>query len=227
MLFGEILRRMKILIIDNNRHIGGYPQGMMIRGIISLRHKCRILTPETISLEKIDTDRVILTGSTAYVRQAMPWMKNEKKLIDFCIKKRIPILGICFGGQLLAEHLWGKDAVQSLPAPISGNVLFSVTKNNQLFKGLPDEFGVTSTHYEGFKVPEKYITGKIEEWDSYSFSKDSIHGIQFHPELMGNLGKTLLRFQKFFYDRNIYQDFSTESHIKNGKRILKNFIDSP
>ena len=114
------------------------------------------------------------------------------------MKRKIPILGIYFGGQLLARHIFGKYAVQALPVPMSGSLLIKFKKNCNLFRGLPNPLGVVSTHYEGFIVPKQYRVAEIEEWPSYAFQyQPNVYGIQFHPEVV---------------------------HTEQGTEILKNFV---
>ncbi|MBN2368726.1 hypothetical protein JXC34_06915 [Candidatus Woesearchaeota archaeon] len=219
---------MKILIVDNNLHIKAYPQGFMVRSRLGLKNMLDTYVRKPHQLKKKDcaVDKVILTGSMAYIREEKQWMKKECEFISAWMKKGIPILGICFGAQILAYHIFGKKSVSRMPVQISGSILFRKTKNVPLFRGLPDEFGVVTTHYDGITAPEKYKIGETEEWPDYAFHyPGNIYGIQFHPELMGPLGRSLVRIQKLVYDRNVYQDFSVQSNPEYGKRIYRNFIN--
>jgi GMP synthase-like glutamine amidotransferase len=217
---------MRILIVDNNLHIRGYDQGLMVRlhlgaeGFMS----SYVRRPMDLDAKDESPDRVILTGSAAYVRQEEDWMVKERRYIDGWIKRGIPVLGICFGAQLLARHIFGKDAVSPIPIPISGSILLHHDRSG-LYTGLPDPLGVVTTHYDGFTVPEKHVTGRTEEWPCYSFHyPPSVFGIQFHPELMGATGRSLVWLQKLIYDRHVYQDFSVRTRNLHGRRIYHNFI---
>ncbi len=219
---------MKILLVDNNLHLKVYPQGLMVKSYLSLKNalKSKVKRPLELSREDINVDRVILTGSTAYVRQEDEWMKKEMEFISKWMKKEIPILGVCFGSQVLATYLFGRKSVSSLPVPMSGSIRFKHNGKCPLFKDLPKEFGVVSSHYENTYVPKKYRVGEAEDIDTYAFwYKPNVFGIQFHPELMGVLGRTLVKLYKFSYDRHIYQDFSVKTSSKIGRKILKNFIE--
>lgn len=218
---------MKILIVDNNLHIKAYPQGAMVRAHIPAKY---ILATSVVRADRLDKqhyvfDKVILTGSTAYVRQKTEWMEKEMELIAHCIKNKIPLLGICFGSQMLSAKIFGEESVEAMPVPISGSMLFRQRKNSCLFKGLPREFGVVSTHYEITKIPLKYSIGEVEEMKTYAFFyPPNIYGIQFHPELLGGFGRNLVRVQKLMYDRLVYQDFTQKSSSLYGKIIFQNFI---
>ena len=67
---------MKILIIDNNLHIGGYPQGLMVRLHLGFKDifQSVIRKPTELTIMDYNVDRVILTGSASYVREEKPWM---------------------------------------------------------------------------------------------------------------------------------------------------------
>ena len=213
---------MKLLILDNNLHIKGYPQPFMIKKCLPV--KPLVCKPHELNETHLNVDKVILTGSMSYVRQEKPWMKKEQDFIKKWNKNNIPILGICFGAQLLAITLFGNKAVEPMPIPITGSIMFN-PKKSKLFKNLPNKFGVVTTHYDGIKIPKKHITGEIEFWPCYSFEYNNCYGIQFHPELFGMLGRTLIKIQRLIYDRHVYQEFDVKSDLKIGKKIFKNFLE--
>lgn len=218
---------MRILIVDNNMHIGSYPQGFMIRSSFGLKDMFHSIVrkPVNLGVDDYDVDRVILTGSASYVREEKPWMVKEREYISYWMKKKIPILGICFGAQLLARHIFGKNSVTALPVPISGSVTVHFKKDCPIFKGLPNPLGVVSTHHEGFVAPEKYTTAGMPDWRSYAFwYPPNVYGLQFHPELMGVAGRTIVKIQRRIYDRHVYQDFSVKTYASHGRMILRNFL---
>jgi len=219
---------MKILIVDNNLHVKGYLQPLIVRSHLGLKaaFRARVRKPLELTNKDLDVDKVILTGSMAYVRQEKPWMKKELEFIDWWMKREIPILGVCFGAQLLAVHIFNKNSVVPMPIPVTGSIEFSYKKECPLFIGLPNPLGVVTTHYDGFVVPKKFNVGSSDEWPCYAFHYPSnIYGIQFHPELMGPIGRTIIRIQKLIYDRHVYQDFSVKTYSKYGKKIYMNFLD--
>lgn len=218
---------MKILIVDNNLYIKFYPQSFLVKRCLGAKYffDTKIRVPEELCEADIDVDRVILTGSTAFIRQEKSWMKKERQFIDKWLNKKVPVLGICFGAQLLARHIFGEQSVTALPFPINGSILVEHKENCPIFKGIPNPFGAIATHYEGISAPEKNVIAAIAEWPCYGFSyTNNVYGIQFHPELSGGTGKFLVRLQRYLYDRNVYQDFSVKTSIKHGNRIIRNFI---
>lgn len=221
---------MKVLIVDNNLHIKTYPQTMLIRQYLGIAHGITATTclPHQLADNHISYDRVILSGSTAYIREEKEWMDHERRFIDRWIQKQVPILGICFGAQLLARHVFGKEAVVALPYPINGSIIVDQINNSPLFASLPPSFGAVATHYEGFSVPASCRIAQTAEWHSYGFQMDGhIFGIQFHPELTGWFGKQLVTIQRLLYDRHVYQSFSVKTDPWHGKKIFRNFLTLP
>ena len=63
-----------------------------------------------------ETSGIILMGSAASVHDSFKWIKDIQIIIKKAIKRKIPILGICFGHQFIAhifggavDYLWGKS----------------------------------------------------------------------------------------------------------------------
>lgn len=53
-------------------------------------------------------DGWLITGSRHGVYEKLPWMLKLEQLIRECVKAKVPVVGICFGHQIMAEALGGK-----------------------------------------------------------------------------------------------------------------------
>ena len=97
----------------------------------------------------------------------------------------LPILGICYGLQVLAHQLGGEVA----PAEKHeyGRATLRVLKEDKLFKGLPKEFQVWMSHADKVtKLPEGFEVLAVSDNAPYAAVADlgrDYYGVQFHPEV--------------------------------------------
>jgi len=145
-------------------------------------------------------------------------MKNiiERDLFDtirLCvIEKKIPIIGICLGMQLLATHGYeggktkGLNLIEGeITKIISSDIKYKIPhvgwneiihKNEPLFNGIPNNSNFYFLHSYEFNVKYKSdiltTTKYISEFTS-SIQRDNIYGFQFHPEKSQNAGNILLK----------------------------------
>jgi GMP synthase (glutamine-hydrolysing) len=99
----------------------------------------------------------------------------------------VPVLGICYGVQLLAQFLGGK--VEPGQKREYGKGILTVTDNScALFKGLPPDFQVWNSHGDKLtKQPTGFKAVAVTENSSYAaieHRRKRIFGLQFHPEVV-------------------------------------------
>jgi GMP synthase-like glutamine amidotransferase len=119
----------------------------------------------------------------------LPWLNEQITLIQDAVKERVPVIGHCLGGQLLAKALGG--TVQKSPQPEIGWHHINVinTEKAQRFFGMRAMLHLFQWHNESFSIPN----GAVQIADSaacphQAFVYDDIHlGMQFHCEV--NAGK--------------------------------------
>ncbi len=107
----------------------------------------------------------------------------------------VPILGICYGLQVIAHQLGG--AVVKSDRQEYGRARLRVLKEDRIFEGLPREFDVWMSHADKVeRLPEGFETLASSENSPHAViaSKDrKIYGFQFHPEVVHTtFGKELL-----------------------------------
>ena len=111
----------------------------------------------------------------------------------------IPILGICYGLQLMAEALGGE--VVSFERKEFGPAVVSVTAQEGLFAGIEPEQPVWMSHGDSIaRLPDGFRPTARTDSTPYAAVADPgrrLHGIQFHPEVV---------------------------HTKRGREILRNFV---
>jgi GMP synthase-like glutamine amidotransferase len=111
-----------------------------------------------------------------------PWLKEEKKFIRHCIDAGKRVLGICLGGQLIAEVLGGK--VQKHEHwELGWHSVKMQGVFEKIFKKTP-KLMVFQWHGYRFQTPknaERVATNTICSDQAFLY-KNKVIGLQFHPE---------------------------------------------
>lgn len=142
------------------------------------------LLPNTISAEDIKKKApkgIILSGGPNSV-----YDKNSFNLDPKIWKLEIPILGICYGMQLMMNDLGGK--VERAGEPEYGRADIKVTKKDSLlFAGLPEKEYVWMSHGDRVtKIPDSFETVAVSNNTPYAVVEDDkrkLYGTQFHCEV--------------------------------------------
>ncbi len=162
----------------------------------------------------MDKDKIILPGVGAFGQA----MKNLEKsglknaLNSRVLEKKIPILGICLGMQLMSDKSeeggtskglgWIKGEVvsihsdkKSLKIPHVGWNSINTIKRNKLFFGINDKsdfYFLHSYHLVPFYKEQVISTCDYGSKFASSVNFNNIFGVQFHPEKSQDLGLKLL-----------------------------------
>ncbi len=138
----------------------------------------------------------------------------------------IPILGICYGAQLMARSLQGR--VAKAKAGEYGKVTFKTKCRDNLFKGLSKKEIVWMSHGDRIaKLPRGFrIIGSTENADIAAMENGlrKFYGVQFHPEVVHTpKGKVILK--NFLINiANCKSSWSMHSFVKNSINELKETI---
>lgn len=130
---------------------------------------------------------VIVTGSHSMVTDREPWSEQTAEWLRAAVAAQTPVLGICYGHQLLAHALGGE--VDFHPGGIElGTVDVTLTPAAQadpLFQGLPPQFGGQAAHRQSVRrLPPGavHLAGNaFEPHQAYRIGRHA-WGVQFHPE---------------------------------------------
>jgi GMP synthase (glutamine-hydrolysing) len=132
-----------------------------------------------------DADAFIVTGSSSSVTERAPWMLRVEELLRQIAHARTPVLGICFGHQMLAQALGGEVRRNPLGREI-GTVRLARIGDSPLFSGLPRTFDVHQTHVDAvMRLPpgaEVLAATALDPAAAYRLGT-RLHAVQFHPEM--------------------------------------------
>ena len=184
----------KILIID----FGSQLTKLIARRIRDIGVYSEVLTPKQISkLEDFDQIKgIILSGGPSTVTKKK-YESIPKKIFD----QKIPILGICYGLQLISKIFGGK--IKSSNKRREFGRAFLINKKPSLLTKnfFNTKQSVWMSHEDAvYKLPKNFkiiASTKNSKLTIIENTKEKIYGVQFHPEV---------------------------THTDNGKKILANFV---
>ena len=148
--------------------------------VINIQKKAQLPNPENYS-------GIILTGSHATIMDREEWSERTAAWIPKVLEKKIPLLGICYGHQLIAHAMGG--LVDNNPRGSEfGTMEITLTeaaKTDLLFENLPSKMVVHTGHSQSIvKLPQgaKILASSEMDPNTAFFLPPSAWGVQFHPE---------------------------------------------
>ena len=205
----------KILILD----FGSQYTQLIARRVRELNVYCEIHPFNKIPSLDESVKGVILSGSPYSVRD------EKAPQVDLSsIKGRLPLLGVCYGAQYLAQK-YGGEVKPSATREYGRAMLTKVEGDNPLICGLSDRSQVWMSHGDTIvRIPDSYkIIASTEEVPVAAFriEGERTWGIQFHPEVYHSTeGKQLL--SHFVVDIcGCRQDWTSDSFIESTVRELR------
>ena len=181
-----------VLIMD----FGGQYKELIARRVRENNVYCEVV-PYHCSIEKIkekDPRGIIFTGGPASV-----YADNAPACDPGVFQLDIPVLGICYGGQLMAQMFKGK--VNRASSREYGRVKLDISNREGIFTDIPDDSKCWMSHTDFIEIaPEGFeITATTANCPVAAMSnkEKKLYAVQFHPEV---------------------------EHTEKGKEILRNFL---
>ncbi|HHU73150.1 MAG TPA: glutamine-hydrolyzing GMP synthase, partial [Clostridiales bacterium] len=213
------MKKETVIILD----FGGQYNQLIARRVRESDVYCEVL-PYTTRLDKIREiapKGIIFTGGPASVYEA------EAPICDPDIfSLGIPILGICYGGQLMTHLLGGK--VSKAPVREYGKTEINVDKNSKLFHNISENIVCWMSHTDYIESPAPGFT-TIAKSDScpYAAIEDTqrnLYGVQFHPEVAHTQEGTQILRNFLFQICNCSADWKMSSFAQETVAALKEKI---
>ena len=207
----------KILIID----FGSQYTQLIARRVRELNVYAEIIPWSSLPLPSPEVIGLILSGGPASVNAP-----DSPKLDLTPWFEKAPILGICYGAQLIAHQLKGK--VSNLLSREYGRAQLGIRENSSLFQHVALHTQVWMSHGDTVEsIPNGFIriasTPEIEN-AAFESAQQKIFAVQFHPEVVHTSeGKKIL--QNFVKDIcNARGDWTSQSFIESTLSSLKEKI---
>ncbi|MDE1313420.1 glutamine-hydrolyzing GMP synthase [Vibrio aestuarianus] len=182
----------RILILD----FGSQYTQLVARRVREIGVYCELWSwdVEEADIREFNPDGIILSGGPESVTEA-----NSPRAPQYVFDSGVPVFGVCYGMQTMAEQLGGK--VASSDEREFGYAAVQVTGDSALFAGLEATQDVWMSHGDKVvEIPADFT--KIAQTDTCPYAamaneEKKYYGVQFHPEV---------------------------THTKNGLKILENFV---
>ncbi|CAH8189612.1 glutamine-hydrolyzing GMP synthase [Vibrio aestuarianus] len=182
----------RILILD----FGSQYTQLVARRVREIGVYCELWSwdVEEADIREFNPDGIILSGGPESVTEA-----NSPRAPQYVFDSGVPVFGVCYGMQTMAEQLGGK--VASSDEREFGYAAVQVTGDSALFAGLEATQDVWMSHGDKVvEIPADFT--KIAQTDTCPYAamaneEKKYYGVQFHPEV---------------------------THTKNGLKMLENFV---
>ncbi len=207
----------KIIILD----FGSQYTQLIARKIRELNVYCEIHPFHHAPSFDASIKGIILSGSPYSVR-AKDAPSAGLEYIDY----RVPVLGICYGAQLMAQSFGGEVAASEIRE--YGRAMLTEIRPNILLKDVHLNSQVWMSHADTIlKLPEgavKIASTETVEFAAFQFAQKPAWGIQFHPEVAHSLeGQTILR--NFVVDIcGIEQNWTPAHFVESAITDIKNKV---
>lgn len=141
------------------------------------------------------TPGVVLTGSDAMVTDNEPWSRTTEAWLGRVLACGVPVFGICYGHQLLAQALGGTVGwnPNGLEVGTIGVELCEAGHADPLFAGLPDSLLVQAYHSQSvLTLPQgarALARNTHDPLQAFAWGTTA-WGVQFHPEFDADITRT-------------------------------------
>lgn len=178
-----------------------------------------------------DCSGILLTGSHAMVTDREPWSELAAVWLRTAVPAGIPILGICYGHQLIAHAMGGKvGACRNGSEFGTADIrLTSRTSDDPLFKGFPQIFKGHVTHSQSvLELPPGASVLASNDRDAHQAFRigQSVWGTQFHPEFDEGILKAYIEICSEMLEKegqSPEEILKTVRQTPEGGRILRRF----
>ncbi|MCC8196878.1 MAG: glutamine-hydrolyzing GMP synthase [Ruminococcus sp.] len=169
----------KVIIID----FGGQYNQLIARRVREANVYCEVVPYRKVTMDMLRSESpvgIIFTGGPKSV-----YKDDSPSVSPEIFELGIPVLGICYGAQLMAHLLGGEVAT----APVSeyGKTETEFSAESVLFKNLPEKSITWMSHTDYIKsVPEGFVTTAhtpVCPTAALECAERKLYAVQFHPEV--------------------------------------------
>ena len=172
---------------------------------------------------------IVITGSAANVPEREPWMLRTEAWLRDAVGAGVPVFGICFGHQILAQALGG-EVIRNPRGREIGTKTITKRAHDPLFEGLPDEFHANVTHVDTVgRLPPGAVSlarSPLEDHHAIRFT-ETCYGVQFHPEIDADILRGYIETRREILAAEGIDPERLASEVNDGvagTETLRNFV---
>lgn len=175
---------------------------------------------------------LLISGSELSAARSNPRDAELIELIRGFVLAGKPVLGICYGHQMLARALAGDQVCQRAATPEFGWKRLRSVVTNPLFTDL-DRIVTMHSHYDEVRAlgDDFNVLAATAECavQAFQYRQQPVWGVQFHPELGYDEGQRMLKSNletEPLAPELAVDDLETPEQAEQNLMILKNFFDA-
>jgi len=146
-----------------------------------------------------DMEGVIITGSAAGVYEDHPWMEPLRETVRRAYASAIPMLGVCFGHQIMAEALGG-EVRKSEKGWGLGRVVYNIKARPAFLDSLPDSLAIAASHQDQVITPpgeaDVFLTSDFTPNAGLFYRNGAAVSVQPHPEFDKDYSQALIDLRR-------------------------------
>ena len=175
---------------------------------------------------------VVISGSSLMLTENIIWLDRTADWLRKLIKKNIPILGICFGHQLLAYTFGGKvtDNPNDIEVGTKRISFLNEAKNDLLLKDFFPSILAQVSHVQSvIELPENAVVLASSEQEPFHAFRigQNIWGLQFHPEFDAKIIRKIIvsKAEKYPGRIDVEKLFSEVEETPQSYALLHKFAE--